>query len=57
MSHALIRTSPKGRGQEFIGICYKCGRANLPIEGASWDCPEDEEVSDSDALIQILEVY
>ena len=54
MSHALIRTSPKGKGQEFIGTCMKCGEPDLSFEAAREPCPKDEVVSDAEALIEIL---
>ncbi len=55
MSHALIRTSPKGKGQKFVGICIKCGEPDLPFEAAHEPCPHDTIVSDAAALTQILE--
>ena len=55
MSHALIRTSPKGKGQKFVGICVKCGEPDLPFEAAHEPCPHDTIVSDAAALTQILE--
>lgn len=57
MSHALIRTSPKGKGKKFIGTCTKCGRPNLPLEAASQPCPLDEVVSDAAALTHILKSF
>jgi hypothetical protein len=55
MSHAIIRTSPKGKGQRFIGRCHKCGTENLSIsEAMQQDCPADDLVSDKQALVDIL---
>ncbi len=54
MSHALIRTSPKGKGHEFIGTCTKCGTPNLPFVAASQSCPLDEVVSDAAALVHTI---
>ena len=54
MSHALIRTSPKGKGCKFLGTCTKCGEENLPMTAASEPCPQDSIVSDAAALVQIL---
>ncbi len=54
MSHALIRTSPKGKGQAFIGRCMKCGAENLPMKSVHEDCPMDEVISDGQALVDIL---
>lgn len=55
MSHAVIRTSPKGGGQKFIGRCTKCGKEGQGLSGALEDCPADEVVSDEKALIDIIE--
>lgn len=55
MSHAVIRTSPTGKGQKFIGRCHKCGMENLPISAAAQDCPADELLSDERALLEILD--
>jgi hypothetical protein len=54
MSHAIIRTSPKGPGQKFIGRCHKCGKENLGMGAAVEDCPADDLVSDHQALLDIL---
>lgn len=56
MTHALIRTSPKGEGQKFIGRCSKCGEEGLDSGGALIACPMDDTVSDEQALLDILEV-
>lgn len=53
MSHALERTSPKG--QDFVGKCIKCGQAGLTMSGALLPCPKDDEVSDQDALLKLLD--
>jgi hypothetical protein len=54
MSHALERTSPKGKGQEFIGYCTKCGKQDLPMSAVQDDCPMDTVVSDETALIDAI---
>ena len=54
MSHAIVRTSPKGPGQKFIGHCTKCGRDGLGLSAALEDCPADALVSDEAALMDIL---
>ncbi len=54
MSHAIVRTSPKGEGQKFTGRCTKCGTENLGISAALADCPADDVVSDQQALLDIL---
>ena len=52
MGHAVVRTNPKGR--PFLGKCYKCGQENLGMAGALLPCPKDKEISDQQALFQIL---
>lgn len=37
-THSLVRTSPKGPGNKFIGRCIYCGLDNLPIEAVQWKC-------------------
>lgn len=36
--HAIIRTSPKGEGQEFIGTCMNCGAENLTFADMNKYC-------------------
>ena len=55
MTHAVIRTSPTGPGQKFIGRCSKCGEEGLGLGGALIECPADGIVSDSQALLDILD--
>lgn len=54
MSHAIIRTSPKGEGQKFIGRCTKCGKEGLHMSAALDDCPADNLVSNQQALVDII---
>lgn len=53
MSHAVIRTSPKGG--PFIGHCSKCGEKGLGMGAALRDCPADNLISDEAALLEILD--
>lgn len=53
MSHAVIRTSPKGG--PFLGRCSKCGKPELRMSAALEDCPADGLVSDRQALLDILD--
>ena len=55
MAHAIVRTSPTGKGQRFAGYCTKCGKRGLGLSGALEDCPADEVVSDAKALVDIIE--
>ena len=52
MAHAVIRTSP--HGQKFVGRCSKCGTEGLGMSAALVDCPADDIVSDSQALLEML---
>ena len=54
MTHALVRTSPKGVGEPFFGRCVKCGMLNLPAHAATMPCPADEIVSDEQAFKDII---
>ena len=56
MTHAIERTSPKGKGNKFIGICIKCGEEGLDIGAATKECPMDDEISDQEALMSIINV-
>ena len=55
MSHAIIRTSPTGEGQKFIGRCMKCGRGGLTMGDALEHCPADGIVSDEQALFDLID--
>lgn len=53
MTHALTRTSPKGR--RFIGRCDKCGEGGLGMGAALEPCPMDALISDEQALLDCLD--
>lgn len=38
--HALVRTSPKGKGQKFIGTCMYCGAKGLGPRAAHEPCTQ-----------------
>lgn len=50
-THALRRTSPKGKGQRVIGTCFKCGTENLPLEAVTWPCENPANLTQDEALI------
>lgn len=52
--HAIIRTSPKGEGQKFIGTCSRCGKTGLLINDST-ACENTRGVSQEDALLEILQ--
>lgn len=54
MKHSIERTSPKGKGQPFIGVCVLCGEQNLSITDATKDCPNVRGLSQSEALVEAV---
>jgi hypothetical protein len=54
VKHSIRRTSPKGRGQEFIGTCVLCGTPNLPAKACFEECPNQRGLSEDDALIEAI---
>lgn len=54
--HNLIRTSPKGLGQKFIGTCTLCGTPDLPSSAVHEECPNQRGLSEDDALVETLEI-
>ena len=55
MTHALTRTSPKGKGERFIGRCDKCGEEGLSMGAVLEPCPMDSVISDKQALLDCLD--
>lgn len=55
MSHAIIRTSPKG--EKFIGQCTKCGAEGLRMIDIQKPCPCDNIVSDEMAILDVINDY
>lgn len=53
MTHSLLRTNETGN--PFIGKCSKCGEENLRPKDALEECPQDDIVSDKQALIDIIQ--
>jgi hypothetical protein len=54
MKHHLVRTSPKGPGQDFIGTCTLCGRQNLTWDAIKQDCENVRGLSQGDALAEFI---
>lgn len=53
--HSLVRTSPKGKGQDYIGTCTKCGKENLTFEDMKIEeCPNIRGVTEKEALMEAL---
>ena len=52
-THAIERTSPKGG--PFIGTCTLCGTPGLRMGDALKPCPNQRELSEDDALLELIE--
>lgn len=53
-THALRRTSPKGPGQQFVGICTLCGTPNLTFEDQQKPCPNQRRLTTGEALSELI---
>ena len=53
-THALRRTSPKGKGVPFIGTCLRCGMRGLSSGAALERCENVAGLSDDEALLEAL---
>ena len=53
--HHIHRTSPKGKGQPFIGTCYLCGTPNLRAEDALKPCPNQRGLTADEALLEAID--
>lgn len=56
MKHSIARTSPKGRGQEFIGTCVLCGKQGLRLtpEDMKEDCPNLRGLTRDEAVMEAV---
>lgn len=54
VTHALERTSPKGKGIPFVGRCIRCGMTNLLSSAALEPCENHKEMSDDDVLLAVI---
>jgi|GEM_PF-5068828 len=52
--HSLVRTSPKGKGQKFVGVCTRCGQEGLTLADVNEECSNVRGVSAGAALVEIL---
>jgi hypothetical protein len=55
MKHHVERTSPKGPGMPFIGVCRLCGKAGLKASAALEDCENVRGLSAEQAMVEIIE--
>lgn len=54
ITHSIERTSPKGPGQKFIGVCFLCGTSGLTASDALKECPNQRGLTQDDALIEAI---
>jgi hypothetical protein len=52
--HSVRRTSPKGEGQKFVGVCVLCGQQGLTLSDMNQECPNQRGLSQRDALIEAV---
>jgi len=52
--HSIERTSPKGKGQKFIGTCRLCGTPNLTAANLGDECPNQRGLSQAEALAEAI---
>lgn len=55
MNHALTRTSPKGKGEPFIGRCMCCGQEGLDITALQRECPNPRAMTNAMAIVQAIQ--
>lgn len=53
--HALRRTSPKGKGQPFIGVCIKCGQEDIPLDRMHEECPNVIDLTDAEVFHAVIQ--
>lgn len=52
--HALVRTSPKGPGQQFIGTCSLCGKTGLPGSDIFEYCENIRGLTTEEAIVELI---
>ena len=50
-THALNRTSPKGKGVPFVGTCMRCGRRGLSMKAALESCENPANLTDAETVL------
>jgi len=53
--HAIIRTSPKGKGQKFVGTCMNCGKEDLTFSDMNKYCENVTGRTNSQNLMSVLD--
>jgi hypothetical protein len=51
--HTIVRTSPKGEGEQFIGRCISCGKTGITLAEGMGGC--DNPMPVEEALIAVIE--
>lgn len=54
MKHNIRRTSPKGPGEKFIGVCTLCGAPNLTSKDVWQDCPNQRGLTLEDSIMEAV---
>ena len=54
--HSLVRTSPKGKGQKFIGKCILCGKENLTMGHMQEECDNPLGQSQGEAVTGVFDI-
>ena len=54
-THLVVRTSPKGPGQKFIGTCALCGQTGLKAADALSPCPNPDGVTKDGVLLAAID--
>lgn len=53
-THQVVRTSPKGSGQKFIGRCALCGKTGLPADAALEPCDNPAGVTVGGSILDAI---
>lgn len=52
--HSLRRTSPKGPGQKFIGVCTLCGKEGLTFADMATECENVRGLTSDETVIEAI---
>lgn len=55
--HTIDRTSPKGKGQPFIGTCRLCGKAGLTFADMNEPCENVRGLTEDEALLEAIDPF
>jgi len=54
-THAIHRTSPKGKRMKFVGTCVQCGETGLTLADGGKYCPNQRGLSQAEALMNAID--